>query len=461
MYSFLNPVLISRIIKGYVTEIDRMWRLNYEQIKKYQNRAFRKTVKNAFHTKLYKEKYKQAGVKPDDIKTVHDISKLPFVSKEDIRKYSPDGLVSSNFDKTRAIINYTSGTTGKPLSIYFDLYTIYKSVLGLIRVLKEHNVKWNKTKIVIIPDYSENTIETEYFRGGIMPHIKPFFKLNNIKDFHTYDDPKRVLQEIDKFQPEFLGGYPGMLRQLAILKKNGYGKNVNPRVIVSTGGILGKFTKEYIKEAFSTEVYDFYGATETGPIAFECRNKKYHIFSDFNYIEVLDDKNQPVSSDKLGHIVTTRLYGKATPIIRYTGLDDIVKLSDEKCNCGLSGELLEKIYGRENKSIVLPDGKIILPSTLWDFLGEIVYKNDVKYVERVQVIQKTLRKIEILIKIKKNQKETIPIVDRLFTVIKNEFEKTFNTDIEVQVKEKEKFKPHDPPVISEIDVKKIENKIYI
>ena len=137
--------------------------------------------------------------------------------------------------------------------------------------------------------------------------------------------PEKLINEIDKFQPKFLGASPNMLRNLAFLKNNGYGKHINPKNILSFGSILDSYTREYVEKTFDTKILDNYGTTETGPLAFECiLGGYYHVNSDFVFLEFLDDQNKPVPYGEPGHLVVTRLYGEGTPIIRYTGIRSMI-----------------------------------------------------------------------------------------------------------------------------------------
>ena len=154
------------------------------------------------------------------------------------------------------------------------------------------------------------------------------------------------------------------MRALAELKRKGYGKNIEPEIMASSGAVLDEYTKKYIENAFNTKIYDVYGSTEAGPIAFECRKGNYHIHYDMVHVEILDSK----------YIVITKLYGNATPIIRYNGLNDLIIPVNKKCNCGINSPLIGKIAGRKADSIILPDGKIIPPLSLTEYQQKL-WKN--------------------------------------------------------------------------------------
>lgn len=461
MNPFLNPIFVCGTIKSYLVDVDRLRKTTSDKLKKFQDKALKKIVKYAYNVPLYREKYKKAGVHPSDIKKIEDLQKLPFITKNNLRENFPDKIVSSTFDKKRAVISYTSGTTGEPVSIYINIDTIIKGLLGYVRVLREHEVNWRKTKITLVVDLSENSAEREYLINGIIPCLKPFFSFKNIQIFNTYDNSRRIIKKINEFQPEFIGGYPGMLRQLAVLKEKGLGKQIQPKCIISSGAVLTEHLRKRIEETFETKVFDAYGAMETGPTVFQCRNRKYHIHSDLVHLEFVDDNGETVSPGEPGHVVATRLYGGGTPIIRYTGLDDIITPTDETCNCGLTSGLIKKIHGREDQSIVLPDGRILLPYSFSETIGEISQKIDINKIERFQMIQHKIDKVEILVKVDSKLRDTEPSLDKIMSVIEKSFKEKLGSNIDVKVREKKRFKPHTPGIISKVDKNRVTKKIYI
>ncbi|OYT61861.1 hypothetical protein B6U81_02110, partial [Thermoplasmatales archaeon ex4484_30] len=309
MNPFLNPIFLSRIAWSYMTDIKRVKRKSEEEVEKYRNKCFRKIVRYAYSVPIYRKKYKEAGIHPDDIKSIEDIKKLPFITKNDLRKNFPDGIVPTGFDTKNAYLISTSGSTGQPVSIYVDTYTIIKALLGFIREIQEYGVNWRKTKMSVIVDLTPESAEEAYLAQTVMPNLKKFFSFKNMQVLHVGENPEILIKKIDDFQPEFLGGYPGVMRALAVLKRKGYGKNIHPKVMASSGAVLDDYTRKYIEDAFGAKIFDAYGSTEAGPVAFECRKGSYHIHSDLVHLEFIDDDGNHVENGKPGHVVVTKLYG--------------------------------------------------------------------------------------------------------------------------------------------------------
>jgi len=454
MNSFYNPVFLSKVLKSYLFEIDRLKKINEKELINYQNKQIKKMVKFAFTVPLYHDKYKKFGIYPDDIKTIKDLEKIPTVSKDDFKNYYPDGIVSSEIDKNKLIQVSTSGTTGKSLSIYVDMFDIVVGLFGYIRSIKEHGINWRKDKLTIIADFAPHTVETGYINRGLQLNLNLNIFFKNIQWLNTNDPPEEIIKQIDNFKPDFIGGYLGMLGHLALLKENGFGKNISPRAIAATGAPLTLPLKNLIKKSFNAEIFESYGSTESGPIAFTCKNGKFHVMSDFVYLEFFKN-GKPVISEEAGKLVITKLYGKGTPIIRYDAINDIVSPLLETCDCGLSGSLLKKIYGRDDISIYTADGRILLPSSFGSIFGKILYELKTNKLKNVRIIQHSLSKIEIQVVIDEDLREKGPSVEKIFSVIKDGFKEKIGDNVEFITKEVKNIDTNKPRIISKVDPSKI------
>ncbi|RLF63204.1 MAG: hypothetical protein DRN33_04525, partial [Thermoplasmata archaeon] len=264
--------------------------------------------------------------------------------------------------------------------------------------------------------------------------------LKNLQILHVGEEPEELMKKIDEFNPEFLGGYPGILRALAVLKRQGYGKNVNPKVMSSSGAVLDDYTKKYIEDAFDARIYDVYGSTEAGPVAFECKKGNYHIHSDMVHLEFLDEDGNDVAPGEPGHVVITKLYGRGTPVIRYTGMNDILIPLDEKCNCGINTELIGRVEGRRADAIVLPSGKIIPPLSITGIPGEVMKKFNTNKIKQFQIIQESPNEVNVFIVIDEELRDTYPPVETISGEIKKECIKKLGSDMRVNVVEVESIK---------------------
>ena len=99
MNPFYNPFFLLKILKYYFVDINNLRRFNEIQLKRFRDKKFRKIIKYAFTIPMYNELYEKAGISFDDIRSLDDITRLPIISKDDIKKYFPDGLIPRNRDK--------------------------------------------------------------------------------------------------------------------------------------------------------------------------------------------------------------------------------------------------------------------------------------------------------------------------------------------------------------------------
>jgi len=460
MNPFLNPIFFSRIIKSYLMDPERLRRSTNEDLQKFQNKSFKKMVNYAYYVPLYREKYKKLGIHPSQIKGVNDIEKLPFIYKDDIRKYSPDGIIPPFFYKKQGIISRTGGTTGESLPIYFDMYTVIKGMLGLVRALNEYGVDWRKTKMSLFLDLTDRSFENGYIIGSIFPALKFIFSHKNIQIFNLFEITSEVINKVDKFQPEFIAGYPYAIYQLTQYKNKGFLKNIRPKCIMSSGTYLDSNFRNNAESVFDTKVYDFYAATESGPIAFECKNGYYHVHSDLIYPEIIKNEKR-IKSGESGTLILTKLYGRGTPLIRYNGIDDVVTVIEKDCSCGLAGVIIKKIHGRKSESILLPDGKMVFPSAMETIIGKTVKEAKSNKIQRIQIIQNKIDDFEIKILFDKELRNIGTKPKKVFSILKKNLINKFGEKINVLVYEVDNLGLNDPYFISKIDRSKFIEKMYI
>ena len=453
MTSFLSPRFLCHLLKSYVWDIDWIWKHDNLQVERYQSKALRRIVQYAATVPLYKQRY--CNIHPGTIRDIHDLSMLPFVTKQDFRRYYPQGLVPPGFNMRNAFLVSTSGSTGQPVSLYSDPYTIVKSLMGFIRELREYNISWRKNKITIIVDLTPNAIEEVYVGKNTLSNLKCIFPLKNLQVLHVGDPVEELMAAIEGFQPDFLGGYPGVLRALAVLKRRGMGEHVQPVVMASSGAVLDGYTRGYIERSFGCRLFDVYGSTEAGPVAFECQEGSYHVHADFVAVECVDGEGVGVPAGSRGRMVVTKLYGRGTPVIRYTGMNDVVTVLDEECGCGLGGMVLGEIGGRRVDAVVLPSGRVIPPSAFTGIPGKVMHELGTDKILQFQIVQESREQIDVLVVIDEALRDEDPVAEVIFRKIEQRYGEVFGEDMTVTVKEVKEIKKDDemisPVVISRVN----------
>ena len=452
MNPFLNPAFLSRIAKGYFFDISRLQRLSNDQLNRFQNKQLRKMIDRAFCVPIYKTIYENNGIENKDIQSIKDISKLPIITKNDFSGFDDKDLIPKNKQLSDFIKVSTSGTTGKSLSIYVDMYEIIMGLFGYLRTIKDYGISWRKEKITIIGDFAPHTAETGYVKHGLLPNSIFGNQFPTIQWLDTNSKPEEIMAELNAFQPIFIGGYTGMLGHLAVLKSKDHGKKVNPRLIASTGAFLDEKLKRFIEEVFHSKVFEVYGATETGLIAYQCKNKGiYHIMSDFIYVECVDERKQKVSSKIPGQLVVTKLYGGGTPIIRYNAINDIVAPLYEKHPCNISGDLLYRIYGRDKIQLFRRDGKIVLASSLTSIFSRLLYELQTSKIREMKVVQESLDRIIISVVVDETLRDQEPSLETIFSVFQEGFKEKFGQSVSIICQEIDSVDRDEPRIISHVD----------
>jgi len=453
MNPLLNPMISLSLLKSYIFDQSRLKRLSPKQLEKYRDKSFKRIVKYAYTVPLYHEKYKKAGIHPNDITGINDIVKLPFITKKDLVENFPDKITPVGYNKEKAHVICTGGTTGKPVSIYVDFLTMGLGNGMSLREIKHFNLNWRKTKIVHLGNFNPHRADL-ITQENFQKHIKSIISMKNLLNMDVNQPTVDIINKFDKFKPDVIISYPAVFQHLAFLKRKGYGKNVKPKLLWSGGAILDDYTRRYVEDAFGCRLLNIYPSVEAfGDIAFECLEGHWHIHSDFYNVEAIDENGELVAPGERGHVVITRLWGRGTPIVRYVGMDDWVKISPyKKCNCGLSTPVINGgVEGRRRANIILPSGKVFPPGAFC-FITPVLHKLKTFKVKQYQIIQKKIDEIEILLVIDEDLRDVGPPVDEIVKNIKEMYLEKVGFDVSINVKEVKEIKhPKDaskpPPIV--------------
>lgn len=320
-----------------------------EDLKDLQSERLVRLVKYIYaHSPVYREKMKQLGVVPGDIKSIEDIVKLPFTPKDDLRDSYPFGLFSKNVEDV-AEIHVSSGTTGNP------------TVVGYTK--RDLNL-WASTvarSIVCAGGRKGDIIQIAYgyglFTGGLGLHYGAL-KLGATIMPMSAGQTKRQIKLMQDFKPRILACTPSYALYLAEEMRD---MGIDPRTSSWEIGIFGSepwsaAMRSNLEKSLNITATDIYGLSEIiGPgVAQECPCKRgLHIWSDVFYPEIIDPvTNLPVPEGQQGELVITTLTKEAIPLLRYR-TRDIVSISYDKCECGRTMPRISKIKGRTDDMIVV------------------------------------------------------------------------------------------------------------
>ena len=352
--------------------------LNPSELEELQSKKLRAMVKHAYeNTEFYHNKFRDAGIHPEDIKTLKDLHKIPLTTKEEVREHSLGSILAKgvNLDTCRVIP--TSGSTGKPLNAVYDAVADDYSKVVNLRSMMENGLKI-RDKWVNIGDTRTATSSKWYQKLG-------FFNLNTLSLFDNVEDQVDFLINV---KPDTIIGYPSQLSLIARYIKNNSIDRVNPKNVFTTAELLDPPARKLINSAFDVELVDLFGCIEVNRTAWECSEHcGYHLDVDSVISEFIQD-GENVATGERGEIVYTCLYNYAMPLIRYE-IGDMGIPNDELCSCGRGLPLMKSVEGRNDDFIILPSGKMISPIVL-----ALVMKHS-HGIQEYQIVQDALDRVSV------------------------------------------------------------------
>ena len=340
----------------YQKEIETM---SPEEMKQLQSEKLVKQVKHVWdNVPYYRNLMEEKGVTPDDIQSIDDLYKLPFLSKADLRDAYPYGLLGAPL-KDCVRIHSTSGTTGRRVVAFYT----------------QHDVDlWEDCcarAIVAAGGTEEDVVQVAYgyglFTGGAGMHGGSH-KVGSLTLPMSSGFTERQIQFMQDLSATILCATPSYAAYIGeTLKEQG----ITPDQIPLKAGIFGAepWTEEMrrnIEKTLGIKAYDIYGLTETtGPgVAFECSEQTgMHINEDHFYAEIIDpDTGEVLPEGSKGELVFTNLDKQGFPLLRYR-TRDICVLSRKQCSCGRTLIKMAKPMGRSDDMMIIR-GVNVFPSQI-------------------------------------------------------------------------------------------------
>jgi phenylacetate-CoA ligase len=249
MNPFVNPIIISKTLKSYFIDPSRIDRLTNKQLRHYQNKAFKKIVKYAYSVPVYHELYKKVGIRPHHIRNLEDIVKLPFITKNDLRHNFPDRITPINYNKKNGFVISTGGTSGKSVYIYTDITTMIQGIAPSLRESIFFNLNTRKSRFAHIGNFSPYRIDL-VFEEKFNYYVKQFISIENRLNLDVNQPIIEIIKKLDEFKPDVIITYPTIHQNLAFLKRKGFGKNIQPKLLIVGGAMTDDYIKRYVEDAF-------------------------------------------------------------------------------------------------------------------------------------------------------------------------------------------------------------------
>ena len=353
-----------------------------EQWKDFQTQQLRKLLVHAFlNVPFYNEKYSSKGFKVEDFQKfqIEDLHQLPYLTKEDFRRFGKTKLLSNI--KHKGNFYESSGSTGTPVSVYMSKnfhqlwsayyeqrvrqwagvnHTMRRGMIGGRRVLPQGKVD--------APYYRYNQAEKQVYFSAY--HLSP-------KTVHNY------VEGINKYKLDYLVGYANSLYFWAdfIIKQH---ITVPPlKAVLTSSETLTDAMRQTIEKAFGCKVYDAYSGVEACGLISENPYGELMFSPDTGIMEIINDKGEYVKNAETGELVLTGLHNYDQPLIRYKIGDRLTLSQNQQSKSHMKMPIISHIEGRVEDVVYGSDGRKMVR-----FHGLFINING---LEKAQIIQKTLQ----------------------------------------------------------------------
>lgn len=361
-------------------------------LEKLQLKYLRETVALALKTPFYKKRLSKAGITyASDIKTLADLDKIPFTTKNDLREAYPKGLLAVPESEV-VRLHTSSGTTGIPTVIYHTKADIDFWAELVARSI----VATGATNL----DVFQNMMTYGLFTGGLGLHYgaeKAGLTVIPVGGGNT----KRQLQLMKDFGTTIVHATPSyMLHIHSKLQEHGLSlKDLRLKKAYLGAEPYSENTRKKIEKLFKIDAYNSYGLSEmNGPgVAFECIHKHgMHVWEDSYILEIINPKTgESLPEEKEGEIVFTNIRRHATPLLRYR-TRDLAYVYKGQCRCRRTFRRISRITGRTDDMLIV-NGVNVFPSQIEEVVMRIpeVGNNYQVYLEKDGALDKLIVKVEI------------------------------------------------------------------
>ena len=335
-------------------------------MRELQSERLRELVQRVYNNvPFYQKKMDNAGLKPTDIKSIDDISKLPFTSKQDLRDNYPFGLFAVPM-KDIVRVHASSGTTGKPTTVGYTRNDI--------EIWKEVVARCFTMCGIGKDDIMQVAYGYGLFTGGLGAHYGAEEVGASVIPI-SGGNTRRQLQLMSEYGVTALACTPSYALHLAdAMAEHGYSlKDMKVKKGVFGAEPWTENMRLELERKWGIHAFDIYGLSEVmGPgVSNDCEfHTGLHVNEDHFFPEIVHpDTKQPVAAGEMGELVFTTLTKEGIPLIRYN-TRDLSSLNFEKCECGRTLVRMKKITGRSDDMLIIR-GVNLFPSQIEHVLLEM------------------------------------------------------------------------------------------
>jgi len=319
------------------------------ELRRLQLSRLQKTVRQAQRSPAYAKIFKTHRISPEKIQTLEDLKRLPFTTKEDLRKYFPYGFIAVPKEKI-VRVHSSSGTTGRATAVFHTPRDLEGWANLVARCMYMVGVRKG--------DVFQNMVGYGLFTGGLGFQYGAE-RLGALTIPSGSGNSKRQIALIKDFGTTVIHIIPSYALHLwKVFEEVGVDpkKDTKLRIAMIGAEPHSDATRQRIEDMYGVKAFNSYGLSEmNGPgVAFECLEKSgMHFWEDHFLVEVIDPQTQKVLPDgEEGELVFTTLAREAMPLIRYRS-KDLAAVFPEPCRCGRTHRRISRIKGRSDDMFIL------------------------------------------------------------------------------------------------------------
>ena len=328
---------------------EEMETMTREQISALQLERLQATVRHCMNSPFYKQRFEEIGLKPEDIKSLDDIRKIPFTTKADLRDTYPFGMASVPLRECTRL-HSSSGTTGTPTVI-----------LHTKKDLEEwaNQVARNLWMVGLRPDdVFQNSSGYGMFTGGLGFQYGAE-RMGMLTIPAAAGNSLRQIKFMTDFGTTALHAVPSYVTRLyEVMQSAGVDprKDTKLKVLAIGAEPHSEEQRRRIEEMMGVKAYNSFGMSEMcGPgVGFECQEQNgLHFWEDYYIVEIVDPETlEPVADGEIGELVLTSLRREAMPLLRYR-TRDLTRVLGRTCPCGRNHVRIDRMRGRSDDMMVL------------------------------------------------------------------------------------------------------------
>ncbi len=373
--------MITKDVERHYEALHKTQWLSLSDMRELQNEKLRRLIRHAYrNVPYYRAQMQERGLRPEDIRGQEDLHKLPFLTKNLVRKHLYFDIMSETHDKSQVLRIATSGSTGEPFVCFADRAQLEFRWAATLRAQEWTGYRFGDPTVRLWHQtigMSKSQAFKEHADAWLANRTYiPIFELSDA-------GLEEMVRKIAAKRPVLIDGYAEAFDFIAqYIRTRGGDIGFQPKALMSSAQTLPGKSREIIEKAFGCRVFDKYGSREFSGIAYECdAHAGHHVVSEGYIVEVLVE-GRPAKPGETGEVVITDLNNYCMPFIRYRIGDLAEAMAEEPCTCGRGMPRIGEIQGRVQSIIQGTDGRYV-PGT---FFAHCLKEYD-HAIARFQVVQ--------------------------------------------------------------------------